>query len=114
MISRGGVQTDTRTGEPFEMPLLGRGRTDARALTVDTWKAMTSQYCRERRKKVLVSAEIAAPADTDLSRVVGQRRCQLLGENHQSDRVETIADMILTIAIVIHSPKHFWLTTMPR
>ena len=65
MISRGGVQTDTRTGEPFEMPLLGRGRTDARALTVDTWKAMTSQYCRERRKKVLVSAEIAAP-DTDL------------------------------------------------
>ena len=70
------------------MPLLGCGRTDARALTVDTWKAMTSQYCRKRRKKVLVSAEIAAP-DTDLE-LLDNGDASSPGKNH--DPIESRCD----------------------
>ena len=84
MISRGGAATSTTTrrrqrGEAGRTEAEGGsllkcrclelglepdadGRTGASA--VDTWEAMTSQYCRKRRKKVLVSAEIAVP-DTD-------------------------------------------------
>ena len=42
------------------MPLLGTWTGGGAGVSaVDTWEAMTSQYCRKRRKKVLVSAEIA-------------------------------------------------------
>ena len=50
----------------------------ASSAAVDTWEAMTSQYCRKRRKKVLVSAEIAVP-DTDRESCWP---CPFLEENH--------------------------------